>query len=645
MSWFGSRARAKSISRMEITMDENHSDKPVYSKWSSLKISWFLLEPSERKKLVAATVLQSCLAILDVLGILVLAAVAGLGAVLLTGDVPPSLEGLWNRIETGYSDATVPLLLLGVSAGCLLIAKSLLAFFMNRRIFYFLARRQAEVSKRLASVLFDRSVQFTNQRTSQDLAYALSSGIAAAMNGLIGSVSIIVGETTLVLLFVIVLSAADLGLTLVVLLLFGLVALGVQKFVTGWATRLGGSASTTQISALTMVQAGLRTTREMTTSGRLNYFLAQYASIQDRTARITAGLATVGQVSKYALEVAVIVGGGLLAAWQFSVREPVEAVSLVALYLAAALRVTPSVLRLQQALLTMDSSVGLARPLLQLHEDIVALSSTGSSEEISENSREARSASIRIADRGEQDVRASCTGVMVRFDGMEEPALCNVSLEIIQGQMTAIAGPTGAGKSTLLDVMLGHRKPDQGSVEISGLTPREFCEQHPGVIAYIPQQSEIIHGSVRENVALWVPRDQVNDDMVWEALERAKLADYLQVARSGLETLAGEGGLQFSGGQRQRLGIARALYTRPSLVFLDEATSALDASTESAVTQSLESIREDVTLVVVAHRLATVRRCDRLIYIDKGRIQGDGKFSEVQERVPEFARQAALMGL
>jgi ABC-type multidrug transport system fused ATPase/permease subunit len=223
--------------------------------------------------------------------------------------------------------------------------------------------------------------------------------------------------------------------------------------------------------------------------------------------------------------------------------------------------------------------------------------------------------------------------------------LDSVSLNISSSQSVALVGSTGAGKSTLADVILGVLLPDSGSVLISGVQPFESVQQWPGAMAYVPQDVAVLTGSVRENVALGIPSEFIDDSLVWGALERAHLADFLRSSRDGIETLVGENGVQLSGGQRQRLGIARALYSRPRLLVLDEATSALDAETERLVTETLDSLAGEVTLIIIAHRLATVRHCDQVIYLADGRITGSGTFSEVRAQVPDFDRQAQLLGL
>jgi ATP-binding cassette, subfamily B, bacterial PglK len=194
-------------------------------------------------------------------------------------------------------------------------------------------------------------------------------------------------------------------------------------------------------------------------------------------------------------------------------------------------------------------------------------------------------------------------------------------------------------------VILGVLIPTSGQVLISGKDPHQAISTWPGAITYVPQDVAILSGSIRENVALGIIDDEIDDKLVLEALERAHLSDFLLESRQGLETLVGENGVQLSGGQRQRLGIARALYSRPRLLGLDEATSALDSNTETLITDTLSEISSSTTVIVIAHRLASVRNFDQVVYLDDGRISGVGTFEEVRNQVPNLDRQAKLLGL
>ena len=224
-------------------------------------------------------------------------------------------------------------------------------------------------------------------------------------------------------------------------------------------------------------------------------------------------------------------------------------------------------------------------------------------------------------------------------------AISGMNLTVAEGQSLALVGRSGAGKSTLADLILGVFKPDTGRVAVGGLAPGDAVHRWPGAIAYVPQDVMLTNGTVRANVALGLPPTDVDDDMVWDALRRAHLADYVCSLPARLDSQIGERGVRLSGGQRQRLGIARALFTRPRLLVLDEATSALDAETEQAITGTLEELGGDVTTVIIAHRLSTVRSVDLVVYLEEGEALARGTFNEVCSEVPALKRQAALMGL
>ena len=161
----------------------------------------------------------------------------------------------------------------------------------------------------------------------------------------------------------------------------------------------------------------------------------------------------------------------------------------------------------------------------------------------------------------------------------------------------------------------------------------------------MPQDVLIFNGTIRENIALGFEPKSVPEAALLEALEKAQLLDYVLALPAGLDSQVGDRGARMSGGQRQRLGIARALLTQPSLIVLDEATSALDGETESNIAEGVQSLKGDVTVVMIAHRLSSVRNADKVVYLDAGQVVSIGTFDEVRAAVPDFDRQATLMGL
>jgi len=237
------------------------------------------------------------------------------------------------------------------------------------------------------------------------------------------------------------------------------------------------------------------------------------------------------------------------------------------------------------------------------------------------------------------------TGTTLSYPNNPRPAISEVTLNIPAGAFVAFVGPSGAGKTTIVDVLLGVLTPDEGGVLISGLPPLLAITKWPGAISYVPQDVVISSGTFRQNVALGYPPEAATDEMVMSALKIAHLEKFVSGLPNGVDTQVGERGTKISGGQRQRLGIARAMFTRPHLLVLDEATSSLDGETEASISDSIHELRGSTTVVMIAHRLSTVRNADIVVYLSHGKVLATGTFDQVRNSVPDFDHQAKLMGL
>ena len=614
----------------------------------AVRSSLALLPDRDRRKLLLATGVQISLSLLDLLGIALIGLVAAIAAsgIGAQAPLPGWAEGAINLLGLGNLTVSQASVIVAFGAVFVLVLKTVLQALLARRIFRFLANRQAAVSASLARDFLSRPLLFVQRWTTSEAIYALGSGVGAATVAVLGSGIIILAEISLFVVVLVTLFIVDPVITFGALVLFGSVVLISQRVLARKGARNAAIMRGTSIDTLSAVSEALQTYRETTVLHRRELYVGKYESLIGRYAQATASTAFILEVPKFILESTLYIGVLALGVGQFLVNQNLtEAAATVAVFLAAGMRVVPALLRLQGAAITVRNSSVSAMPTYYLAD---ALKDGTSDFAILDKSHNNHAADIqnRIrAGHGDFSGNVVVSEVTVRYPDSPTPAVEDANVLVPQGTSLALVGSTGAGKSTLADVLIGVLEPDSGSVTISGVSPREAIGQWPGAISYVPQVVALVFGSVRENVALGLPNDVIDDALVWEALERAHLADFLRDQREGLDTMIGERGVRLSGGQRQRLGIARALYTRPRLLVLDEATSALDAETEAAIIQTLDELEGEVTTITVAHRLATVRRADQLLYLEHGKTRARGTFAEVRSQVADFDRQASLLGL
>lgn len=211
----------------------------------------------------------------------------------------------------------------------------------------------------------------------------------------------------------------------------------------------------------------------------------------------------------------------------------------------------------------------------------------------------------------------SVENIVWQYEGQTKPVLTDVSLCIHKGESVALIGASGSGKTTLSDILLGLLAPEKGSIYMDGIDIYTIPKIWARIVGYVPQNVFLIDDTIRNNVAFGL-RD-VDDSDIWKALEQAQLKEFVETLPAGLDTIVGDRGIKFSGGQRQRVAIARALFNKPEILILDEATAALDNETEKAVMESIDALQGQITMVIVAHRLTTIRNCDSIYEVKEGR--------------------------
>lgn len=595
--------------------------------YKSILKSLSLLKPQEKKKFLMLVLGRSLSGILDVLGVFLIGAIATLGALV----VDPSSGGSKEVHFLGFklpAPSLELIMYLVVSVLVIFIGKSILALLLSRNLAHHIANIETRNAKLLFSTILHEPLDRMKRYSKGEYQFVIGGSIEAAFGGLLNPLSTVIAETTLLFLVCIAFFFVNPLIALFAICYFAVLAYLIQLLVGRTARRAGAEAAEGAVGVSNTVSESVDAYKELFVTNKQELFIEKLNMARSRMAHSAATATFVSGLPRYIVETALILGIFGLVAQQFLTVGFAAGMVVLGVFMAGGMRIMASMLPLQTAFLSIklaSAQCEMAQLLLtnQNVDDITRSQEKTSTGPLSQ----CRPVAVRL------------TNVTYTHPGDSAPVIDSVTLGIEPGKFIAIIGPSGAGKTTLADLILGLLNSDSGEVSISAENKSDL----PIQVAYVPQRPGLVAGSLLDNIALGQKDEDIDINRVHEAIKDAHLTEFVAELENGIHSSVGSQLSSLSGGQVQRIGLARALYLKPGLLVLDEATSALDAGSEAVVSQSIANLHGKVTVIVIAHRLSTVQHADNVFVLESGKLLAEGKLSDLIAEVPLVAEYVELM--
>ncbi len=583
-----------------------------------------MLNPKIRRRLLLSVAGSVLVSVLDMLGVL---AFVPMMQFIAGAPTDQGALGAVDRALGNPGESTLIGVLAGLVAGAF-VTKDIVAILFRRWQLRFMAEQEVEVSQRLLTGYLVGPYAWHLVKNTSDKLWTVDYAVAIGYgNGFTSALGALTELFTITLIFVSLLFISPV-VALAALVYFGLAGLIVQAWLRPRVAAAGAAAMQATQSAAKIGLQSMGAAKEVKLRRAHDRFVDDFVVARRSGANARASSTLLNELPKYLLEVVFVIGIGLLALAIVSTDGTHDALVVLGVFVAAGSRILPSSVRLLGAIGGVRFS---RKPLAHLVDEY--------SRQVAAQRAEHAEVTTDVVPTGEITVSD------LTFSFTDEPdnlVLRGVDARLPAGHTIAVVGTSGAGKSTLVDLMLGLHRPRTGTIAAGGTDILANLPGWQAQLAVVPQDVYLLDESLRANIAF---DEDVEDDRLADALHRAQLTDLVGSLPAGLDTVVGDRGVRLSGGQRQRIGIARALYRRPRVLFLDEATSALDNETERRLSDTIAALHGTMTIIIVAHRLSTVRDCDLLLFMSGGRVVSSGSFDEVARDNAEFAHLVELGSL
>lgn len=487
------------------------------------------------------------------------------------------------------------------------------------------------ISKRLLKNYMCKPYEFILYKNTSELNKNILNDVFELTNGYLNGILDLVINILMIAVLVIMLMIVNIKTTLFILLFFILTYGSLMFFSKSKLKKTGEKAIVANMNKYKYATEALNSFKISKSLGIEDFLVDRYAKASKKQAKYRLFAKTLQEIPKYVMD-AIIFSGLSLAISLFIIQghDMTKIIPMVSLYTIAGYRIMPEVAKI----FTSFSSITHNRPILDKLYN-----------EIQDNNGQ-----MSVSDNEDATLDVLTFNQSIRLNNISfnyrnsERTLSNISLEIARGTIVGFAGTTGAGKTTLIDILLGLLAPQTGTIQIDNtILSQSNIRKWRSLIGYVPQEIYLIDDTIRSNIAFGIPDSEIDDQRVMLSARIAAIADFIESELpEGYQTQIGERGVRLSGGQRQRLGLARSLYRNPEILILDEATSALDGATEESVISRVVNDSNVKTIIIIAHRLNTLKICNRIMILDHGSIIDEGSYTDLYEHSENFRKMAKL---
>jgi len=571
-------------------------------------------------------VIQGLIALLDIFGIFFVGIISALATSYLVGlNLNSFVLDFLTLFGIERWSAKFLIFIFSLVTLIFFILKTFLSIFMNRRVLLFYGKKQNEFSTMLYRKLLNSSYGWLKKQNAERIYAAIDVGSHAIFVRVVGNSILIISDTLLLFFVLIFLILFNPTVSFFTFIFFLAIALILQKVVGKRASFYGTSYTENLIESTGFLYKASSSFKEIFIMNKKNYFGDKFQKSDYLKSLALAKGLWIQQLPKYIFEIALAVGIFILS---FSLLiESVNNISMLMVFIVASGRLVPAIFRIQSGILGIN---------LEYSNALVAV------DFLNEIQAQDNFVPKKVEDQLLNAPSIQIESLFFKFPDSESYLLEEISIDIKSGEIVAFVGQSGSGKTTLVDLILNIYSPSKGRIVLKDGS-NVITAGKINSIAYVPQHPLILKGSIAENIAFGTNRDDVNLDSLHQAITYANLDDLIARLPNGIDTELSNLGSILSGGEKQRIALARALYFKPKFLVIDEGTSALDYTSEKLITESLMSLEGDVTIIIVAHRITTIKNVDKIYFLGANKVIGSGNYDSLQKTVPEFADWVHLL--